>query len=306
MKLPSTLPMALTYLAVVALAAAAPMVLLNWVSPRAPGLVRVPGEQTVEFPDGTIRFENRGEGAEAVVLLHGFNGQLGDWNKVWDKMESCGRAVRLDVPGFGGSTWKTTDFALSAQAHRIVALLDRLGIERITLVGTSMGGSVAAWIASEHPGRVKNVLLLAPSGYPDSLHYRGLLGLLVKPGLANRIGTWIARTHLYAALFPESRALQATTVTASYGSPWAKALQKIASPVLLIWSRGDTSFHAASEVAASIKDSRLLPVAADAGHLLPHTRPDLAAVAACQLASGFALHEIHDRVRPLLASAGDQ
>ena len=306
MKLPSILPMALVCFAVVALAAATPMVLLNWVSPRAPILVRVQGEQTVEFPDGTIRYQNRGEGTEAVVLLHGFNGQLSDWNKVWDQIESCGRVVRLDIPGFGGSTWHTEDFALPAQAHRIVALLDTLGIDRVTLVGTSMGGSLAAWIASEHPARVKNVLLLAPSAYPDSLHYRGLFGLLVKPGWANRIGKRIARTRLYAAIFPASRVLQATSVTASYGSPWARALQKISSPVLLIWSRGDTSFPAASKVAAHIRDSRLLPVAVDAGHLLPDTRPELAAVATCQLASGFTLQEIHDRVRPMLVSAGDQ
>jgi len=238
--------------------------------------------------------------------LHGFNGQLGDWNKVWGKIENCRRAVRLDIPGFGGSTWNTVDFGLPTQAHGVMALLDSLGIDRITLVGASMGGSLAAWIASEHPERVKNVLLLAPSAYPDSLHYPGLFGLLVKPGLANRLGTWIARTRLYAALFPASRALQATTVTTSYGSPWAQALQKISSPVMLIWSRGDTSFPAASKVAANITGSRLLPVALEAGHLLQHTRPELAAAAACQLASGFTLQEVHDRVRPMLVSAGDQ
>jgi pimeloyl-ACP methyl ester carboxylesterase len=306
MKLSFSVQIVLMFFGVVALVAATALVLLNWVSPQAPQLVRVEGEQTVEFADGTIRFQNRGEGAEATVFLHGFNGQLSDWDKVWSNVNRCGRTIRLDIPGFGGSSWRTDEFALPEQGQRVMAFLDTMGLDRVTLVGASMGGSLAAWIASVHPARVRNMLLLAPSGYPDSLHYPGVFGMLVKPGLANRIATWIARTRVYAALFPASRALQATTVTASYGSPWAQALARISAPALLIWSRGDTSFHAASNVAAAIRDSQLLPIAPDAGHLLPDTRSELAAIAACRLALGFTLQEISDEVRPMLVSAGDQ
>ena len=305
MKLSSSLFAVLSCVVLAVLVAALAAMLLNWVSPRAPRLVPVEGERLAEFADGTIRYQDRGAGAEAILLLHGFNGQLGDWNKVWSKTEHCGRAVRLDIPGFGGSPWRTEDFALPEQSRRVMAFLDTLGIDRVTLVGTSMGGSLAAWIAAEYPTRVKQILLLAPSGYPDSLHYAGLFGLLVKPGLANRIGTRIARSRLYAMLFPESRALQATTVTASYGHPWAQALKKISAPALLVWSRGDTSFHASSKVSAEISHSLLLPVAIDAGHLLPNTRPEVAATAACQLARGRTLEEIHNELRPILQRAGD-
>ena len=280
--------------------------LLNAVCPKAPPVVRVDDERILTQGQGVIRHQSRGHGSEAVVLLHGFNGQLGDWNAVWDRLDGCGHTVRLDLPGFGGSVWNTDDYTLPQQAQRFAAFLDALGIDRVTLVGTSMGGSLAAWFAAAHPQRVNGVLLLAPSGYPDSLHYRRLFGLLVKPGPANQVAGWIARNRLYAKLFPESRALQATSVTASYGHPWARALQDVSAPTLLIWSRGDTSFHAAESVAARIKNSRLQPVAANAGHLLPSTRPALVAAAACHMARGVTPAQAQVELRQILAATGDE
>ena len=277
----AVLPLAL--LAGLGLAA---MAALAAIGPDAPRLLTVPGERQAGVGEGVVRFQERGSGPEATVLLHGFNGQLADWDPVWRRLEGCGRVLRLDLPGFGGSVWPTQDFGLPRQARRVIDFLDAQGVERAHLVGASMGGSLAAWIAAEHPQRVRSVLLLAPSGYPDSLHYGAPFGWLVKPGWPNRLAQWIARTAAYQALFPASRMLQATSVTASYGEPWAAALGRIRAPTLLIWSSGDASFHAADQVAAAIPSGRLLPVAAEAGHLLPRTAPVLAAGAACGLARG--------------------
>lgn len=288
----SVLP--LVVLAGLALAA---MAGLAAVGPDAPPLRTVAGERQAGVGEGVIRFQERGSGPEATVLLHGFNGQLADWDAVWERLEGCRRVLRFDLPGFGGSVWPTQDFGLPRQARRVLDFLDAQGVQRVHLVGASMGGSLAAWIAAEHPERVNSVLLLAPSGYPDSLHYGAPFGWLVKPGWPNRLAQWVARTAPYQALFPSSRMLQATSVTASYGEPWAAALGRIRAPTLLIWSRGDASFHAAEQVAAAIPSGRLLPVAAEAGHLLPHTAPRLAASAACGLARGEPIEPLLEDLR---------
>lgn len=305
MKLATPHVLVLLSLGLVLVAGAGLPLLLYGVSPSAPALIRVEGEQLHPAAGGVIRFEDRGAGRHALVFLHGFNGQLGHWNAVWSRLDGCGRALRLDAPGFGGSNWDTTDFSLPAQARRVIDFLDARGIERATLVGTSMGGSLAAWIAATHPDRVERVLLLAPSGYPDSLHYAGPYGLLVRPGLPNRVAAAIARSGAYRAAFPDSRLLQAVSVTASYGAPWAEALGRIQAPVLLMWSRSDKSFHAAAQVAAAIPRGRLVTLAADAGHLLPETRPELAAEAACRLARGEDLDQLQQALAPLLAARGD-
>lgn len=303
LKEPSGLAMTLWWsvipLALLAGLALAAMAGLAAIGPDAPRLLTVPGERQTGVGEGVVRFQERGSGPEATVLLHGFNGQLADWDPVWHRLGACGRVLRLDLPGFGGSAWPTQDFGLPRQARRVIDFLDAQGVERAHLVGASMGGSLAAWIAAEHPQRVRSVLLLAPSGYPDSLHYGAPFGWLVKPGWPNRLAQWVARTAAYQALFPASRMLQATSVTASYGAPWAAALGRIRAPTLLIWSSGDASFHAADQVAAAIPSGRLLPVAAEAGHLLPRTAPALAAGAACRLAQGEPIEPLLETLRAM-------
>jgi len=305
MKMPLPAMSLLAWLAIAAALICVWALLVAWVSPKAPDLIEVPSAQALALPGGQIRYDEQGDGDHAIVFLHGFNGQLGDWNLVWEQMDGCGRRLRLDVPGFGGSIWTSADFSLPTQAQRIIELLDAKGIRRVTLVGTSMGGSLAAWLAAKHPRRVSGVVLLAPSGYPDSLHYSGLFGRLVKPGTLNRAGHWIASRRPFATAFPRSRALQATSVTASYGPPWAQAITEIKAPTLLIWSRGDSSFHAAEAVQQSIVNSRLIPVAHEAGHLLAQTRPALAAAAACMLARGMGVDESVSALRTVLRDGPD-
>jgi len=309
MKTVPPLSLALICLAVVVLGALLAAWSLQAVSPKAPRLEAVEGEQVLEMAGGRVRFAERGDrtSREAIVFLHGFNGQLGHWSAVWSRLDAdCGRALRLDLPGFGGSSWETDDFALAAQAGRLAQFLDARGIDRVTLVGTSMGGSLAAWFAAHEPKRVKQLLLAAPSGWPDSLHYDGLFGLLVKPGPINRAGGWIARSSAYRSLLPDSRALQATSVTASYGQAWADALARIEAPTLLLWSRGDSSFHAAANTTAAIPGALLQPLAADAGHLLPATRPDAIAAATCALARGATPAQARAALAPLLAARNDR
>jgi pimeloyl-ACP methyl ester carboxylesterase len=287
--------------------AALPLLLLWWVTPSAPALIGVDRAQLAELDGGRIRYEEAGAGAGAVVFLHGFNGQLGHWNGVWTHLEGCGRRLRLDVPGFGGSAWHTSEYGLAAQAQRVVALLDQRGVGRVTLVGTSMGGSLAAWIAARYPERVERLALLAPSGYTGALRYRGLFGLLVRPGRLNAWAAAIARSAPYRTLFPRSRALQALTVTASYGPRWVEALARIRAPTLIVWSRGDegVSHTSALAVRGAIPGSTLLWLDEATDHLIPQMRPELIAALSCALAAGAAPEAAVRQLSPGLLRAGE-
>jgi pimeloyl-ACP methyl ester carboxylesterase len=261
---------------------------LGLIAPTAPARVHVAGEQLLELAGGRICYESRGTGAEALVFLHGFNSQLSVWNEVWRHLIGCGRSVRLDVPGYGGSEWPSGSYALPAQAERVISFMDALGLERATLVGVSMGGSLAAWIAARHPDRVKGLLLLAPSGYPGALQYVGPFGGFLGSGALNRAATCIAASGAYRALYPESRALHALTVTASYGAPWARALEDIRVHAWLLWSRGDACvpFAFAQAVAQAIPASTLVPLPAAVGHNLPGNVPALIGELACRIHGG--------------------
>lgn len=282
---------ALIVAAITALGTLLLTVIVGETLPGTPATPAVPGAETAHFPDGTIRYQEAGEGEHAILLLHGFNGHLGQWDGVWRALDGCAcRRIRMDLPGFGGSDWSTDAFSVPEQADRVVALLDRLGVDTVTLVGTSMGGSVAAAIAAEHPDRVQGLVLVAPSGYPGSLVQSGLFGRLARPGLPNRAATLIAKSPLFGALYPDSRALPALTVTATYGRRWSDLLAKIRAPTLIIWARGDqtTPYAFAAPVQQAIAGSELISLDASTSHLTPGERPELVARSIELMAQGTA------------------
>lgn len=252
-----------------------------------------PESRVARLAGGPVRYVDAGTAsqADALLLLHGHQGTLSQWDDAWARLETCPvRRIRVDVPGFGRSVWDSSDYRLDTQADRIVALLDELGIERATLAGTSMGGSLAAAVAARHPERVAQLLMLAPSAYPGSLTYDGLYGVLVRPGVPNRVATWIANSAPYRHLFPTSIASVTLSLTASYDGHWADSLRLIRAPTLIAWSIGDRTADpsAAPKVHAAIAGSRLLMLDAETGHSIPNTRPDLAATLMCALAKGTA------------------
>jgi pimeloyl-ACP methyl ester carboxylesterase len=128
-----------------------------------PSALAPPGGRFVEL-DGTRTFlvdEGR-TGAPVVLLIHGFGGSTFAWRETIPALARAGyRAVALDLPGFGLSD-KTfdRDHSHPAQAAFVTGLMDLLGIERATLVGHSMGGSVAAHLALADPGRVEALVLV--------------------------------------------------------------------------------------------------------------------------------------------------
>ncbi len=285
--------------ATAALVGFVPIVIVGESLPGTPVTPAVPGTQTARFPGGTIRYQEAGQGKHAILFLHGFNGHLGQWDGVWRELQGCAcRRIRIDLPGFGGSSWSTNAFGVGEQVDRVVALLDRLGVDTVTLVGTSMGGSVAAAIAADHPDRVSNLVLVAPSGYPGSLVQSGVFGTLARPGLPNRAATLIAKSPLFGVLYPNSRALQALTVTATYGRRWSDLLAKVRAPTLIVWARGDqtTPYAFAAPVQQAIAGSELISLDASTGHLVPAERPQLVARSVELTARGVA----PDAVAPAL------
>ena len=107
-----------------------------------------------------IHLIDRGEGP-AVLLLHGFGGNTFSWRFVMDDLARAHRVVAFDLPGFGFSDRSPElEYGHSAQAERVIAVMDELGIDRAVLVGHSMGGGILQRVAATHPGRVEKLVLV--------------------------------------------------------------------------------------------------------------------------------------------------
>jgi pimeloyl-ACP methyl ester carboxylesterase len=111
-----------------------------------------------------LHYVDRGSGA-AVALLHGFTSSFaGTWERTgWaDRLVRNGRrVVGLDFPSHGESRpgYQPDRCSPTALASDVVALLDDLGLERVDLVGFSLGAGVALRIAMDRPQRVRRLVV---------------------------------------------------------------------------------------------------------------------------------------------------
>lgn len=115
-----------------------------------------------------LHYRARGAG-EPLLLLHGFTGSSADWVHLFD-LASLAHRYRLIMPdarGHGRSTNPSGAFTHRLCARDVVALCDRLGIDRFKAVGLSLGGNTLLHVATAQPDRVAAMVLIgAPSYFP--------------------------------------------------------------------------------------------------------------------------------------------
>lgn len=102
-----------------------------------------------------------------IVLLHGTGDSLHTWQGWTDALSPTRRVIRYDLPGFGlTGPDPDHDYSMKRQVAVLIAVLDRLGVERAVVGGNSYGGGIAWQAALAHPGRVAGLILVDASGAP--------------------------------------------------------------------------------------------------------------------------------------------
>jgi len=96
----------------------------------------------------------------ATVLIHGLGGFSESWRHNIPELARHSRVIALDLPGAGRSGKPRRAYTLEFLAQALDRLLLTLGVDRVHLVGHSLGGAVAARYALDHPGRVERLALL--------------------------------------------------------------------------------------------------------------------------------------------------
>lgn len=125
----------------------------------------VPAYRFAEVDGLSVRYARRGAGSGVPVLfIHGFGGDLDNWLFNIDAVGEKSPVIALDLPGHGQSTVRLPGTSIGALAGFVARFLDVLEVERVHLVGHSMGGAIAAQMALDHPRRVASVALIASAG----------------------------------------------------------------------------------------------------------------------------------------------
>ena len=222
--------------------------------------------------DGTqIRYHVAGDGAP-VVLVHGLSGSWRWWSAVSGRLGERRRIYLVDLPRLGRRV------AASKLAAWLGRWLEAVGLERVDVVGHSLGGLIAAELAAEQSPRIRRLALVAAAGIPCG---RGLLtrsiGLVetlygvrkqfpTVAGDAIRTGPF---SLLRGIVFVSERDLR-------------RDLASIRVPALLVWGEQDrlTPTWVAEEWQRALPGSRL--VLLPCGHVPMWEVPD--ALADCLLA----------------------
>lgn len=201
------------------------------------------------------------EPAPTLVLLHGFGSSLHTWEDWVPVLSNDFRMIRYDLPGHGLTGADASGDYTDARGMVILLdLINHLGIQKISLVGHSIGGRLAWNFAAAHPERIEKLVLVAPDGFASpgfeygkppeiglslqAMRYvlpETLLRMSLEPAYANASILTDQRLRRYHDLMraPGVRpALIARLEQTTLQDP-NPTLAKVKAPTLLLWGDRD-------------------------------------------------------------------
>ena len=127
-----------------------------------------PEPDRLSLPDMTPGERPDGGRAVPVVLLHGLGMSSRSMVALLRALGAHTRTLAPDLPGYGRSPQPRAGMlGVEELARTVVAWLDEAGLDEVLLVGHSLGAQVAGEVALRAPGRVRRLVLVAPTGDPE-------------------------------------------------------------------------------------------------------------------------------------------
>ena len=131
----------------------------------APAVSKVPSADGVP-----IAYEVRGQGAPALVLIHGWSCDRTYWKEQVEALSPQYQLVLVDLAGHGQSGLGRKDYTMASFGADVAAVVDSLGLKQVVLVGQSMGSDVAVEAAKLLRGKVTGIVWLDQYQSLDELH----------------------------------------------------------------------------------------------------------------------------------------
>jgi pimeloyl-ACP methyl ester carboxylesterase len=251
-------------------------------------------ESTVEVRGSRVRLLTAGTG-DPVLYLHG-SGDLGGWLPAHSALAADYTVIRPDLPGFNHSEPRKDVGTISDLAFRIWDLVDELGLETLRVVGSSLGGWLAADLATIEPSRISHLVLVDAAGLrPAGGHGVDMFVLSPAEILARTYHSQQMRDQMVAAAGerendPDAFLLMLRNRAATAKLAWnpyfhdvrlPDRLHRVRARTLAVWGAEDqlVPVECGQRYAELIPDARLHTIAG-CGHLpqLERTEEFLAAV----------------------------
>lgn len=226
-----------------------------------------------------------GRGKPLLVLHPEFAADL--WSPYHDQLAGHFRVLAPDHPGFGRSERPEWLEQIDDMVFHYVDLLDALGLDRVSVLGTSLGGWIAAAFAVAHPERLERLVLVAAAGIKvDGVERYDLFANPIEENLQHffhdpaRVPQIIPVESgpevLKRAYFESTTLARLTWNPYYYDRKLQQRLPRVTTPTLVVWGQDDTFLPPAhGEALAALLPNATLRLLPECGHLVPLERADL-------------------------------
>jgi pyruvate dehydrogenase E2 component (dihydrolipoamide acetyltransferase) len=245
-----------------------------------------PEPQLIEVNGKKLRYLKLGDGdATPALLIHGFGADHGGFMFNHAALATDRPVYAVDLPGHGGSSKDVGDGSVQTIAADVRALMKALNLDRVHLVGHSLGGAIAILMALANPKNAASLTLIAPAGLGAEINEAFIEGfitetrgkklrpyiemLVVNPAMVS--ADMVEDVLKFKRLDGASGALRKIADKNFAGGKQFGSLRKelagLGAPTLVIWGDKDQVLPAAHAdgLGAAIHVTRLK----DAGHI-PH------------------------------------
>ncbi len=289
-------------------AAIACLLVITLLATRRAERIAPPLGKFCTVPGARLHYTDQGTGS-AIVLIHGLAGNLRNFSPALvGHLARSHRVIAIDRPGAGYSTATGPFPDLLGQAAMIAALIERLELGPVTLVGHSMGGALALALVEARPDLVASLALIAPLTQQITDVPPQFRTLMVQSPWLRRVFAWlvICPAGLLAGRAKRLPAFTPDPVPASFESEGGGALlfrprafdaasrdaqsvrdvlpaiiagyPALMRPVAVLFGKGDQLLDPAlhgEAFAGEVAGARCTLV--EGGHMLPYVHPLLAA-----------------------------
>jgi pimeloyl-ACP methyl ester carboxylesterase len=231
-------------------------------------------ENFIQVDGNKIRYLESGDSKNILVLVHGLGASAERWNNVIPNFAKYYHVIVPDLIGFGYSDKPIVDYTTDFFSTFLGKFFDALGIKRPIVIGSSLGGQIAAEYASANPNNIEKLILVSPSGamkqstpaldayimaalYPNEQSAKNAFEMMESSG--NEVDDRIVHGFIERMQLPNAKlAFMSTVLGLKNSEIIMPKLHAIHSPTLIIWGSKDPVIpiqHAESFV-SSIQDCR--------------------------------------------------
>lgn len=189
-----------------------------------------------------LHYEIHGEGAP-LVLLHGGVSPSEMFGVPLAEMSKRHQVIAIHLRGHGLSSDADAPWSCELMADDVSALLDRIGVSKVDVMGYSLGGGVALQLTIRHPEKVRRLVAISIAFRAEGGNYPEVREAFKHmPAQAEMIGGQIAGSPL-ATLYPDVdwvRMMRKTGEMNLAAHDWSRDVAAIKAPTLLIFGDADS------------------------------------------------------------------